>query len=357
MSKIIPFHKSSREQHQSVREAAVAWIARLDAGADAQDHAALRAWLAKDPQHLRVLMEFARLWDRMALLEELSTIFPYDEYSVQPRPSRARAYWLPLSAAAVLVLAVGLWWLLGAGFADPDPASFKQRYDTVAGEQLKVDLEDGSSIVLNTRTRLEVEFDARVRRIHLRDGEGLFQVSRDEQRPFQVLVDNRIIEAVGTAFSVFRHSDGEVEVLVSEGTVLVYETSGLGPAGSVANGPGSAATLRVPLRAGQFMSLRGTGADYQTVEIPDEELQARLFWQHGMLLFQNDRLEDIVEEVARYTTLQFAVADELKDLRVGGYFRVDDVDGLLNDIRGNFAIDIARNPNGQVQLTPRQAGD
>lgn len=142
-----------------------------------------------------------------------------------------------------------------------------------------------------------------------------------------------------------------MDVLVSEGTVLVYELAGMTPINTTAanNARGN---LRLPLRAGQFVSLSESDTAARATDISRDEVQARLFWQHGMLLFENDRLEDILGQVARYTTLEFVVAEELQDLRVGGYFRVDDVDGLLSDIESNFAIDIARG-EGRVQLLPR----
>lgn len=199
MNKVIPFSKH-RERAQRQREQAVAWIARLDAGAQEQDLQDLRNWLAQDPEHLRLLMEYARLWDRMSLLEELSTIFSRAEFAEGAATHASQRRWLPLAMAATLLLAIGLWWFGSDTGQEGATETFRRSYDTLAGQQLKIDLEDGSSIVLNTRSHLDVEYDASARRIRLEDGEGLFQVAHDEKRPFQVYAGDRVIEAVGTAF-------------------------------------------------------------------------------------------------------------------------------------------------------------
>jgi transmembrane sensor len=51
----------------------------------------------------------------------------------------------------------------------------------------------------------------------------------------------------------------------------------------------------------------------------------------------------MLAEVARYTTARFDIEDDsLRDVRVGGYFRAGDVDGLLLALRENFNIESER---------------
>ncbi len=92
---------------------------------------------------------------------------------------------------------------------------------------------------------------------------------------------------------------------------------------------------------------------FQTVrKLETGEADARLAWQRGMLIFEGEPLGEALAEVDRYTTTKFILADEkLRDVRVGGYFRAGDVDGLLVALRENFLIDSRRDAQGRVVLT------
>jgi transmembrane sensor len=71
-----------------------------------------------------------------------------------------------------------------------------------------------------------------------------------------------------------------------------------------------------------------------------------------MIVFTGEPLEQVLAEVDRYTTTRFVIADDtLRDVRIGGYFRAGDVDGLLVALRENFLIDSRRDAQGRVVLT------
>ena len=63
-------------------------------------------------------------------------------------------------------------------------------------------------------------------------------------------------------------------------------------------------------------------------------------------------MADALAELDRYTTTQFVLGDErLRDVRIGGYFRTGDVEGLLRSLRRDFLIDSRRDAQGRVVLT------
>lgn len=341
MNNVFPFRKPAAPS-QAVREQAALWIARLDAGASPADLQQIGAWLARDPAHVQALMELARLWDRMDTLGQLSTMFPLD---ASGKVAGVRGWQTArlLVVAASLVVAVGLVALLPLlqGADDAPDQLFSATYETAVGEQRTVELADGSRIVLNTDTRIAIDYREDTRRIELLAGEGLFDVAKDATRPFQVYAGPRMVEAVGTAFSVHRGASDALEVLVTEGKVLLHSPSA-----------SDAADHSLPLSAGQYAALDATHATATAINIPTDQLEARLSWQHGMLLFRDDPLAQVLEEITRYTTLRIEADASLLDLRVGGYFRVDDIEGLLAAIDTNFKIDIQRNDN-EVRLVPQ----
>ncbi len=71
---------------------------------------------------------------------------------------------------------------------------------TVGQQQVRV-LRDGTRVVLNTDTRIEVNYDARARRVRLVRGEARFDVSKHPTWPFLVTVGDREIRALGTSSS------------------------------------------------------------------------------------------------------------------------------------------------------------
>jgi transmembrane sensor len=86
-------------------------------------------------------------------------------------------------------------------------------------------------------------------------------------------------------------------------------------------------------------------------------MDARLAWQRGMLIFQGETLEVVLSEIDRYTNTDFLLADDsLRSVRIGGYFRAGDIDGLLIALRENFNIDSRRDEKNRIILsvaTPR----
>ena len=85
-------------------------------------------------------------------------------------------------------------------------------------------LDDGSTVVLNTDSVVQVRFRKNRRDIILRKGEASFQVAHDAFRPFVVHADGVAVKAVGTSFAV-REQPGGVKVTVAELSSLI--TSGL----------------------------------------------------------------------------------------------------------------------------------
>src|SRR5690606_6030511 len=94
------------------------------------------------------------------------------------------------------IFLVGLVFIFTIGQSQPE------EYITYVGEQRLVQLEDGSQVRLNTNTRIQVSYSRQTRRIDLLQGEAYFDVSKDPQRPFEVIANHSIVRALGTEFNV-----------------------------------------------------------------------------------------------------------------------------------------------------------
>src|SRR3546814_13518567 len=76
------------------------------------------------------------------------------------------------------------------------------RISTDHGEVRRIALEDGSVVMLNGNSAVQVRYQDDMRRVILRRGEASFEVAHNVQRPFVVSAEGLDVRPVGTAFVV-----------------------------------------------------------------------------------------------------------------------------------------------------------
>lgn len=285
-----------------IDETAADWAVRLDRGEMAEDErAVLEAWLAADRRHRGALV---RAQAGLSLIDNARA--PRPEIVPFPEPVRSAPRWRPFSrpahafglAAAACAAAVALTWLVIPGVG---------RFDTRAGEIRRVTLDDGSVAIINARSDINVAYEDAERRIDVESGEAWFQVAHNKARPFVVAAGPIRVRATGTAFAV-RSEGGEVRVVVTEGTVLVWREG---------------ETRRWPLAAGQQALI---AADRPEAPVAARETGPAqpLAWRDGGLTLRDMTVRDAVAEFNRYNRRQILVADEgIAASRMTGYFRLD----------------------------------
>ena len=107
-------------------------------------------------------------------------------------------------------------------------------FETAIGEQSTVTLSDGSVVVLNTNSLIRVVYAPNARVLHLERGEIHVDVAEDASRIFSVVAGDRIVQAVGTSFSVEITADQHIELVVTDGKVIVGVHT---PTGSASRAP------------------------------------------------------------------------------------------------------------------------
>jgi transmembrane sensor len=319
------------------------WLARLERGLTEVEDRKLHDWLAANPKHTTALIEAAELWDRMDTLSRLADLFP--------KPTSRPAHRGPLIlaiAASALIIAVGILFVMvpGSGLSglsrlSPDFGSsvsgYAQQFETAIGEHSTVRLPDGSEITLNTNSRVRAEFDQDKRTLRLERGEMFVHVAHDETRPLTVWAGDKLVRAVGTSFNVEITNDQQVEVIVTEGKVLIGVVNIDAPA------PDNAwlEQFATPVAAGELVLI--SQQPRAVKEIGADEIDVKLSWRAGNLIFHGEPLAQALDEVERYTSVTFVIRDEeLKAIRVAGLFKAGDVDGLLKTLRENFNISYER---------------
>jgi transmembrane sensor len=344
----------------SLERQAREWLIRLDGDAplSGEERAALREWMSRSPAHRDELVRLAKFWNSANVLTELAVPLERAGDARGLRQQRAGLVALAASVLFASVIAGGWWWTQRL------PLSANGTYGTAIGQQQAIALPDGSSIQLNTDSQVEVSYSKTLRKIRLLRGEALFSVAHEATKPFEVYASNGIVRALGTAFSV-RLAGNDVNVMVTTGTVEVSEVtreaavadaSNATNAANAANAMSTRADMRHALArvtAGQAVDLHGEHAGVAVHELPATELQRRMAWHEGYLVFSGEPLSTMVEEVNRYSPVTLHIADpELESIAIGGRFRIGDLDAVLDALHENFGIQAVREDDRRILLQP-----
>lgn len=299
----------SRPVSESVLDTAIAWQLSKSSGSETRaDAFARQAWLKSHPDH-------ARAWQQLGELDAQLQVAQGNALRAtlirQGKPARGKQF------AGVLALALFMFGGLALYNQQQPLAGMLADYHTATGERRRVVLPDNTVIHLNTRTAVDLAFNAEQRAIVLRDGEVEIETAHgdaSERRPFLVLTEQGSLRALGTRFVVRELDDGGTMLTVTESAVLAR------PATCDADDCLQAGRIA----QGSTVVMRKDGLSTITPARPDLDA-----WKDGMLVVENMRLADVAAELSRYRTGRIAVDADVADLRVTGTFPLADSDYAL----------------------------
>jgi transmembrane sensor len=286
------------------QDQALAWFARLqDSKASQRDRAEFADWLAASPAHRAAYDRVAQLWQSQVLNVALSqcAAMPLPPAQRKLRPQR----W---AAAACMILASG-WLLLGSGLIERWQADAV----TVAGEQRRLVLADGSAVTMNTDTALAFNDGGERRGVKILSGEAYFEVQPDKTRPFIVETEQGTVRVVGTRFNV---KTGDATLVDVESGIVVCA--------------GQQGDSR-QLTAGQHTRIVSEGVDAVT----GIDAGRAFAWLDGRLIFQDQPLEEVIAELDRYHPGVIVITDaKLAKTRITGNYKLKDTDAIVRALAG-----------------------
>jgi len=314
-------------------------------------------WLATSPQHVQAFLEVYETYQRLAGVGRQTRINIAELlhkkhaevvriYGTEPRvvvknaAHSSRRRLLGIAAGMVAVVAAVL-------FAVNLFAS--RVYMTAVGEQRTWKLDDGSTVYLNTDSRIETAFSEQQRDVRLVQGEALFVVAHNANRPFVVRSGHAEVQAVGTQFNVRARGEA-TDIAVVEGVVQVSATDIAEPyvqpaLPTVSARPAAHATTdiakrpRTPVRftAGQEARVeRG-----QVTERAGSRLSDTLSWRERRLIFHDTSLADVASEFNRYNRVKIRVeTSAAQEKRLTGIFDADRPQSLILYSAQDDSLDI-----------------
>jgi transmembrane sensor len=308
------------------------WYAKLKApDCSASDRVEFQRWQSA-AEHAAAYDATERLWRSLGQLAGRPDFEQLSRQLLAASGRRAGGYgrYGIAIAASILIAALCGVAFLSRGYREVPTVV----YSTKVGERATIKLADGSQLVLNYATELDVQLGKDVRRLTLHKGEALFNVAHDANRPFKVDAGGGEVTALGTRFEV-RSEAKRVAITLLEGRVSVDRLQ---------------TKEHVELAPGDQVRFAETTAE-MTRRTVDPEVVAS--WSTGRLRFRAMPLGEAIDEVNRYSSSKIHVSDPtLARIRISGTFEVGDTASVVGALEALLPIQ-ATEKDGTILLAPR----
>lgn len=302
------------------------WLVQLHSGQTTPDERqAFEHWRTRSPAHAAAWQRAERV---LRTFEHLPSGTARSTLKQLQKPARRQV----LRALGVLCAASPAAWV---AWREVPWSSWRAEWRTASGEQRSLRLSDGTQLLLNTATAVDLLFTQHERRIIVRAGEVLITTGKDPDyasRPFLVQTREGTVRAIGTRYSV-QLEQASTRVRVFEGAVEVAPFE---------------ATRPLVLHAGEQTVFHRHGA--QPAQPVDPSAAA---WEYGMFVARDIRLVDLIAELSRYRRGILRCDPDCADLRVSGAFPVSDIDASLALLRKTLPLRISAITPYWITVHPR----
>ena len=198
----------------AVLEEAAGWLVRFQSETlSAADRAAFERWRGRSAAHAAA---WTRVEDMLRSFGQVPPELGARTLRQLDRPGRRQAL---RGVAGLLLLGPAAW----LAWRELPWHEWSADARTATGEQRRMQLADGTRLLLNTATAVDIQYTAEQRVIWLRAGEILLTTGKDPapvHRPFIVRTAQGSVQALGTRFMV-RDERGGIRVAVFEGAVAI----------------------------------------------------------------------------------------------------------------------------------------
>ncbi|MBN0977552.1 FecR domain-containing protein [Pseudomonas hygromyciniae] len=291
-NKLHPHELAHEVLQHAAMDQALDWLIALQCPQPGQQ-AEFQAWLDADPSHAQAFAKAQTAWGGAPVHSAAVAL------NAPRKPSawrRIKPHWKPLATAAVL--------LLGLFSFSNLPVRLQADHLTVVGERQRLQLDDGSKVLLNTNSAFSSTIDEHQRIARLYQGEAFFDVAANRGLPLQIDAGPVRASVSDTAFAV-RYLNGEAQVQVQRGDVDLSTTFG---------------NNRVRLSAGESIRVGPKGFGQPAKLDATKELA----WVQGRLIFENCPMSEVLAELRRYYPGWIVNTNEqLASVAVTGNYRLD----------------------------------
>ncbi|HEY0269016.1 MAG TPA: FecR domain-containing protein [Methyloradius sp.] len=318
MSQTVPHANISPKHTKSLRETAARWFFRIrNAESDHPDRGQFEAWLMASPVHAQEYLAVSSVWedfDSTAKIQSLAEVM--ERKASELRDERSKKLRAVANRAVHLLVVLGIS-LFGYNVWQTWASKpvFEVANITPVGQMQQQELADGSKLMINANTKIEVAYYRDRRTAKISQGEVIFDVAKDPTRPFVIDSGHARITVLGTHFVVNR-LNGFVRVSVDHGSVRV----------EAQDSAGNNILSPIVLHNGEVAEVR-PGEMPQRVERSAADAFA---FQNGTLVFEQASLDEIAETLSRYRKIPIqSITTRQNDPRVTAVMQVKDTERFL----------------------------
>ncbi len=315
---------------------AATWFQRMsDKSVSEETQVAFDDWIAADETHKVAYEEYSAIWHHpefdnilQNFADEEKRVPAYQKVPVYHKPIYHNKSLLTVrkigTIAASLLLLFSTWLFFESEKNIPVQSV---KYQTEIGEIKTVTLMDGSTVALNTDTKIRISFGEQ-RKIYLQQGEAYFDVKKDG-REFIIEGGTGRIKVLGTAFNA-RVSYNQMIVVVDRGVVSV--------------GPDNSSYQQKTLHQHEKLAVtdRRLGSVRKVVkQVAD--------WRDGWIEFNDRSLAEVITELDRYYAGEIRLAERnLWQLRVTGRFNLKDIKRAVGVLGKSMRLNVIISENDEI---------
>lgn len=313
-----------RHMDDPIAEQAIEWMVLLRSGEATQtDYDEYRCWRYENPLHERACQ---RIEQTLGKFQPLLAALPHE-------PIR-QALLAPSGRRKVLQYGLGM-----VAVASLSSLLLNQHYPlsplladvkTATAQRQKVPLSDGSTLMLNARTAVDINVrsDMAVRQVALHHGGIFAEINADPQRPFMIATSMGDIVALQANVNV-RYESGGIHVGVLDHIAKITNHVGK--------------SLR--LHAGQGVWFDRSTL-YEVAVTPESETD----WLHGRLEVRDRSLASVINTLRDYTPGIIRLDPSIADLRVSGNFPLDNLNYTLDSLAQTMPIAIVHTTDYWIHI-------
>lgn len=294
--------------------AAVEWMVRLRSGdATAESKAAFEAWRRESPTHAAAADRLSAALGSFDLLKRRGV--PNDVV----RTAIARADRRAALRSAFMWAGVGT--LAGwAGWRNVTEGDLLADHSTGLAQRRNSTLPDGTDLLLDAKTSVDVDFAGEHRQVKLLRGRVLARVAAVAQRPLTIATPQGEVTTSGATLvaGVFK---GRSSVAVIEGSASISQ--------GLARGTQLAAGAQATIVDERGLELRATRGN-------------ETLWTRGLVALDDEPVAALVEALQPYRAGVLRVDPKAAAIRISGVFSLDDTDRTLAALERTQPLRIVR---------------
>ncbi len=323
------FRSSSGVLSKSVMQRAADWHVILEAE-DVTDHEreACAAWRQQHPDHERAFKKVSIVFEKFESLQgdspEIANAALNNILDDSSKKTSQRV--------GATVFTIGLALLLGQQMEWISVNRWIADHASPKGQITAVTLEDGSEIILNSGSTIQLYFNQDVRRVELTQGSVWVDVAKDSKRPFIIETLHSSATALGTQFAVELKPDYS-NIIVNESSVLVcpntmpqyYDVQHAEYCEQANQGFQTSATTNFVSNPKPIESLIATA------------------WTQGKLVVSDWPLSQVLDALSEYRSgwIRYQ-ADDIQHINVSGVYSLTDTDQALDVLSQHLPVNISR---------------